>query len=74
MIENNRSTWPLFWCLSAKAQANLMQFQWDRYGGTLDIPKPRHTSEGVWQTVVLENQEEIERIMSQAPHQQKRVV
>ena len=66
--------WPLFWCLKAEQQAKLMQFYYDKYGEILNIPKPTQTSNGVWQSVQLENLEEIERIMKRPPKHQKRVV
>jgi len=59
--------WPLFWCLTTETQAKLMQYQWDNYGEILNIPTPAQTSKGVWQSVQLENLEEIDRIMRQAP-------
>ena len=60
-----QSRWPLFWCLKTETQAKLMQFYYDKYGEILDIPP--QTSKGVWQSVQLENLEEIDRIMRQAP-------
>ena len=69
--------WPLFWCLKvdrqAEIQAKLMQYQWDNYGEKLEIPTPPGTSDGVWLTVELENAEEIDRIMRQAPKKQRRI-
>lgn len=59
--------WPLFWCLESKAQAALIQYQWDNYELKLDIPTPPQTSKGVWLAVQTENLEEIDRIMRQPP-------
>lgn len=61
-----RGTWPLFWCLKPEDQAKLMQFQWDNHGDKLEIPAPGRTSEAAWQAVMLENSEEIDRLMRQA--------
>lgn len=58
---------PVFWCLSAKSQAALMQFQYDEHGERLDIPTPPQTSRGTWLTVVGETSEEIDKIMRQPP-------
>ena len=66
-MKGRRFEYPLWWRLSAAAQAKLMQYQWDNYGEILDIPKPTQTSKGVWMSVQLENLEEISRIMRQAP-------
>jgi len=60
------SNWPLFWCLKSEDQAKLMQFQWDVYGLKLDIPTPPRASKSVWQTVMLESAEEIDKLMRQA--------
>lgn len=59
--------WPLFWCLESSAQAALMQYQWDNYELKLEIPTPPQTSKGVWMAVQVENSEEIDRLMRQAP-------
>lgn len=64
-MRNNR--WLLFWCLKTSAQAALMQYQWDNYETKLEIPTPPLTSKGVWLNVQIENSEEIDRIMRQAP-------
>ena len=62
-----RSKWPLFWCLEPKAQALLMQYQWDNYELKLAISAPPRTSKGAWFNVQLENSEEIDRLMRQPP-------
>ncbi len=58
--------WPLFWCLEPETQARLLQYQWDNYGETLDIPTPPQTAKSVWLAVQMENIEEIDRLMRQA--------
>ena len=69
-----RSKWPLFWCLKPEDQAKLMQYQWDNYGGDkLEIPAPMRTSEAAWQSVMLENSDEIDRLMRQAPNPKRKV-
>ena len=59
--------WSLFWCLKPEKQAALIRYQFDNYGEKLEIPTPPMTSKGVWQTVQLENLEEIGRLIRQAP-------
>jgi len=44
-----------------------MRFQFDTYGEKLEIPTLPKTSEGVWLSVMLENSEEIDRLIRQAP-------
>ncbi len=65
--------WPLFWCLEPKAQAVLMIFQLETYGMKLEIPTPPQTSKGAWLNVQIENSEEIDKLMRQAPKHQRQV-
>jgi len=60
--------WPLFWCLKPEDQAKLIQYQWAEYGIKLNIPAPPDTSQGDWEIVLSENQEEISKLMRQRPH------
>jgi len=70
---DKRVKYPLWWCLEPAKQAALMQCQWDNYGEKLDLPTPPMTSDGVWLSVEMENAEEIDRLMRQAPSRPKRV-
>jgi len=51
--------WPLFWCLSAEAQALLMKFQFDNYGFRLEIPP---LPEEGYKETKLESLEEINKL------------
>jgi len=56
---------PLFWCLTAQAQAKLMQYQYDTYGYKLTIPGPPKAMYG--EHYEIEPLEDIDRLMRQAP-------
>lgn len=58
---------PLFWCISVKSQAALMQYQHEVYGTVLVPPTPPLTSEAVWATTWHESVEEIDRLMRMPP-------
>ncbi len=58
---------PLFWCLEPKAEAALMQYQWDTYGEKLEISTPPMTSNAVWSAVEMGNAEEIDKLVRQSP-------
>ncbi len=57
----------LFWCISAKAQADLFLYHFKKYGEKLDIPTPPQTSKAVWEVVKLESLQEIDRLVRQPP-------
>lgn len=65
-----RTTWSLFWCISAQSQAKLMQYHWDNYGFRLEIPS---LPGDFHYDTELEPLEELERLMRQKPHHPKRV-
>ena len=67
MIIKSEIKWPLWWCLETKTQAALIQLQWDTYGTKLEIPTPPQASKGAWLNVQMENSEEIDKLMRQAP-------
>ena len=52
--------WPIFHCLSAQSQALLMQFQYDNFGVSLDIPP---VPEDVHIEPNIESLEEIDKII-----------
>lgn len=62
---SERTTWPLWECLSPGALVLLIQFQWDNYGEKLDLLFWRDAYREV------ESLEEIDRLMRQKPHYPK---
>ena len=58
---------PLFWCLSARSQALLMQYNWDNFGIRLEIPPLPEEPEPIIPTPVDMTLAEIGEFMSQAP-------
>ena len=67
MFLKYRPKYPLFWCISAQAQAALMQFNFDTYGKILIPPAPPDTSEGGWSNTWHESLKDIDRLMRQPP-------
>ena len=59
-----KETWPLWECISAKAQALLKKYQFDTYGYRLEIPP--EIGRGHIDTD-LESPQEIDKLMRQAP-------
>ena len=59
-----RNSVPIFWCLSAKTQAALMQYQHDNYGVKLEvISGPVAEEPDIQIDVGLESPEEIAQLM-----------
>jgi len=58
---------PLFWELSAKAQAALMEYNWETYGEKMEVPSAPRQEPVTFPIVVEEDIEEIDKLMRQAP-------
>ena len=69
-LQSNRTTWPLFWCLSVESHAALMKFQLDKYGQHLVIPP---LPKDVRIDTKLKSLEEIDRLMRRKPRYPKGV-
>ena len=67
-----RPTLPLFWRLSAEAQAALMKFQFDNYGVRLDIVPVALGDINI--DTALETTDEIDKLMRQPPKHPRQVV
>ena len=65
--------YPLFWCLTPQAQADLMRYQYDVHGLMLDPPAPPGTSDVIWAATWLESHEDYNKLLRQAPQHQRRV-
>ena len=59
--------YPLFWCLSAAAQARLMQLHFDLTGTRLTIPPEIKITTPKASIVLGESEDEIDREMRQKP-------
>ena len=74
-MKKDRSQCPIFWLLSAQAQAALMEAHYDADGTYLNIPLGLEATND-WDTSVSENIEELDeiaKIMREAPKHQRRV-
>ena len=71
-MKKDRSQCPIFWLLSAQAQAALMEAHYNDDGTKLNIPLAQGTSSD-WDTSVSESLEDIDKIMREAPRHQRRV-
>ena len=61
-----RETWPLGECLSGEALEILIQYQWDTWGERLEIIDQMEKEEKELEaSTVIENTEEISRLMKQ---------
>lgn len=65
-----RATWPLFWCLSAKARTELEHHYEAKYGHPLEMPS---LPSNIRIDAAVESVEEIDRLMRQKPHHPRRV-
>ncbi len=60
------SNLPLFWCLSVESQAALMQYHWDNFGTTLELPS--RPEPGFDKDIIsTESLDEIDKLIRQAP-------